>query len=383
MKILFLILSFYSFGQTEYYKTVYFDNNSSTLNRNSLLSIDSILTNCTSDNEYSIILSGHTDEIGSFDYNKTLSDKRISSVINYLSSKNIDLNKVSTESFGETKPFTTNQNESNRAKNRRVEILVIFKKPEEKIEEVIPQKENWPGENAILVKYGTYQYDIPGNNSESIEIEVLTNTSQMEDGNFSTYTVDGQVLTSNMVFCIRPLGKTPCDFKKPIKIYLPVNASIYCAVPDVALFDEVKDSTSKSSTTWKETDPTFTTEIRDGQVYFVFTMKSICSPNRCKNLDCKQSPVIVKTINIKLKGRRYKLKQVDVIYEDARAILPAKQDSKNKWKAEVLTLPNVKSPTIKLRIKKGKKETFKRIKLNTIKKDKKGNYIISKKQVKF
>jgi OOP family OmpA-OmpF porin len=72
-----------------------------------------------------LIVVGHTDSIGSHDYNLKLSVARSAAVRDYLVSKDIKKNDVYTEGRGKTQPVADNKTADGRAKNRRVEIEVV------------------------------------------------------------------------------------------------------------------------------------------------------------------------------------------------------------------------------------------------------------------
>ena len=72
-----------------------------------------------------IIAVGHTDSIGTVEYNQKLSVRRAEAVNAYLVSKGIEKNRVYTEGKGEKQPVADNRTAEGRAKNRRVEIEVV------------------------------------------------------------------------------------------------------------------------------------------------------------------------------------------------------------------------------------------------------------------
>lgn len=72
-----------------------------------------------------IIAVGHTDAIGTNEYNDKLGLRRAEAVKAYLVSRGIEKNRVYTESKGERQPIATNNTAAGRAQNRRVEIEVI------------------------------------------------------------------------------------------------------------------------------------------------------------------------------------------------------------------------------------------------------------------
>ena len=72
-----------------------------------------------------ISVEGHTDSVGSPNYNQTLSEQRARTVESWLESRGYLIDKVTeTHGFGETKPVATNETPVGRQKNRRVEIVI-------------------------------------------------------------------------------------------------------------------------------------------------------------------------------------------------------------------------------------------------------------------
>jgi outer membrane protein OmpA-like peptidoglycan-associated protein len=71
-------------------------------------------------------IEGHTDNIGSEEYNQRLAAMRAEAVRNYLAEKDgIPLHAMNIISFGESKPLAANTTSEGRAKNRRVVIRVL------------------------------------------------------------------------------------------------------------------------------------------------------------------------------------------------------------------------------------------------------------------
>jgi outer membrane protein OmpA-like peptidoglycan-associated protein len=71
-------------------------------------------------------ITGHTDNAGDDASNLILSKNRAEAVKNYLVSKGIDAMRFVINYFGETKPIADNSTAEGRAKNRRVEMKVVF-----------------------------------------------------------------------------------------------------------------------------------------------------------------------------------------------------------------------------------------------------------------
>ncbi len=71
-------------------------------------------------------IEGHTDNIGSDQYNMDLGEKRAKAVMTYLNEKDgLPLHAMSVISYGKTKPVADNKTSSGRAQNRRVVIRVL------------------------------------------------------------------------------------------------------------------------------------------------------------------------------------------------------------------------------------------------------------------
>jgi outer membrane protein OmpA-like peptidoglycan-associated protein len=69
-----------------------------------------------------IVVEGHTDNVGSDEMNQSLSERRASTVGQYIATKGINGQRVLTAGFGESRPVASNDSESGRSQNRRVEV---------------------------------------------------------------------------------------------------------------------------------------------------------------------------------------------------------------------------------------------------------------------
>ncbi|HZR27814.1 MAG TPA: OmpA family protein [Terriglobales bacterium] len=72
-----------------------------------------------------LMVEGYTDNVGGDAYNLQLSNKRAQSVADWLQHHGVESSRLQTQGYGKEKPRFPNTSESNRAKNRRVEINVI------------------------------------------------------------------------------------------------------------------------------------------------------------------------------------------------------------------------------------------------------------------
>lgn len=72
-----------------------------------------------------IVVAGHTDSIGSVENNRILSENRAAAVRDFLKSMGLEDFTFEVHGYGESRPVATNETEEGRAKNRRVEIIVL------------------------------------------------------------------------------------------------------------------------------------------------------------------------------------------------------------------------------------------------------------------
>lgn len=69
-------------------------------------------------------IEGHTDNVGSADYNRGLSQRRAESVRSYLVQQGIGAQRLSATGLGQSQPLASNDSDSGRQRNRRVEIII-------------------------------------------------------------------------------------------------------------------------------------------------------------------------------------------------------------------------------------------------------------------
>jgi OmpA-OmpF porin, OOP family len=69
-------------------------------------------------------VAGHTDSMGSDEYNLGLSQRRVDSVRTYLVQKGVDSSRMSARGYGESQPVADNGTAEGRAQNRRVELRI-------------------------------------------------------------------------------------------------------------------------------------------------------------------------------------------------------------------------------------------------------------------
>lgn len=103
---------------------IYFDFNKSEIKPDSEPVLKEIARFLESNPQVNLYIVGHTDNIGSFEYNMELSKKRAEAVVRELTGKyGISKDRLKPYGVGPLAPVATNKTEEGRAKNRRVELV--------------------------------------------------------------------------------------------------------------------------------------------------------------------------------------------------------------------------------------------------------------------
>lgn len=104
----------------------FFDSGKAVLKQEAKTKLDDMASKLKGSNLEEITLVGHTDSVGSDEYNQRLSVKRAEAVKAYLiNNGGIDANRVKTSGKGETQPVADNKTAEGRTQNRRIDIEVI------------------------------------------------------------------------------------------------------------------------------------------------------------------------------------------------------------------------------------------------------------------
>lgn len=101
-----------------------FDFNSTEIKSGFYSTMDKLADVVVRYNKTALTVVGHTDNVGSDSYNQKLSEQRALSVARYLEGKRVHSMRLATSGKGESQPLASNNSESGRQANRRVEIYV-------------------------------------------------------------------------------------------------------------------------------------------------------------------------------------------------------------------------------------------------------------------
>ncbi|EAY29546.1 OmpA family protein [Microscilla marina] len=115
-------------GEVYRLDNVSFDFNKATFRPFSKVELDKLVKLLKQYPAIVILITGHTDNIGTDTKNFDLSQRRAQTVANYLLTKGgVDPDRIRTEGMGETQPVMSNNTNTGRALNRRVEFRVLKK----------------------------------------------------------------------------------------------------------------------------------------------------------------------------------------------------------------------------------------------------------------
>lgn len=105
-----------------------FDFDSDRIDGAARSNLDALAASLRKYDDSSLLIAGHTDDVGRDAYNLDLSERRARSAARYLQGKGVD-REISTIGLGETEPVASNGSEAGQQKNRRVEVA-IYASPE-------------------------------------------------------------------------------------------------------------------------------------------------------------------------------------------------------------------------------------------------------------
>ncbi len=100
-----------------------FDFNKSTIRPDAKPIIAQVVKLLTDDPRLTLVINGHTDNVGQHDYNVKLSQMRAAAVVSALVAAHVAPDRLSSGGFGPDQPIADNGTEKGRAKNRRVELV--------------------------------------------------------------------------------------------------------------------------------------------------------------------------------------------------------------------------------------------------------------------
>jgi len=101
-----------------------FSTGAAKLPANAMPKIDELATTLKNNPEQNVVIEGHTDNVGSPEYNQALAMKRAETVRDALVSRGIDPNRIAVRSVGEENPVANNDTGLGRWENRSAQVMV-------------------------------------------------------------------------------------------------------------------------------------------------------------------------------------------------------------------------------------------------------------------
>jgi peptidoglycan-associated lipoprotein len=110
--------------KTYTFESVHFDFDRYNLKPEALTILGEAVTTLQENADLRVTIEGHTDSIGTSEYNLALGERRANAVRDYLVSRGIAAGRIATVSYGEERPIADNSTDEGRARNRRAQIVV-------------------------------------------------------------------------------------------------------------------------------------------------------------------------------------------------------------------------------------------------------------------
>lgn len=114
-------------GETVVLKNIFFETDKYKLKPQSKAELTKLVEFLNNNPTLKIEIGGHTDNVGSKDYNQQLSENRAKSVYTYLIDAGINAERLSFKGYNFSEPIASNDKEEGRAQNRRTEFKIIEK----------------------------------------------------------------------------------------------------------------------------------------------------------------------------------------------------------------------------------------------------------------
>lgn len=100
-----------------------FDFDSDVVRSDAATNLDALASHLNKYSDSNLMIVGHTDAVGSADYNQGLSERRADSAARYLAARGVSRH-IATAGRGEREPVASNDTDAGRQKNRRVEVAI-------------------------------------------------------------------------------------------------------------------------------------------------------------------------------------------------------------------------------------------------------------------
>lgn len=117
-------MPFFNLNELYVIDDILFDNDETSIEVSNNEQLQGLIDYLKAKPNLKVNLYGHTDAMGSANYNDDLSEKRAETIANFLIKQGVPKSKIAWKGFGLKKPIVDNNQEQLRFKNRRVEFLI-------------------------------------------------------------------------------------------------------------------------------------------------------------------------------------------------------------------------------------------------------------------
>jgi hypothetical protein len=326
---------------------VYFETDHYKLDKKAIEVLKEAIHQIDLDKIIEVYISGHTDSVGTSDYNLELSEKRVTSVVDYLINNQIPEDKIrSAKGYGENKPIVANTTDDNMYKNRRVEIILVYQlegklieKQEDEIDLFKIDEDTFRliGNEGTIIEFppgAFYPYKIK---DFDISVDELFTIDEMAARNMTTMSNLGEELASSGVICLNAIAKydtirNPRNAWEKFKVKVPVQAGL-CNTRNLVIWYPEKDG---NKTVWKSTKVTIRTEVINGQAYYVYKTNKVT----CMNLDCKISNGKYQRPRLAVRG--HLIENLELHYDSLNSLLYYKKSARKRMRFTLLPERNPK-----------------------------------------
>lgn len=105
---------------------ILFDFDSATLRSEARANLSELASSLAAEQEdYELLVAGHTDSVGTETYNQTLSERRANTAANFLVGQGLPPARLRRVGLGESEPVADNETDAGRQQNRRVEVAIF------------------------------------------------------------------------------------------------------------------------------------------------------------------------------------------------------------------------------------------------------------------
>ncbi len=312
--------------------SVYFSSAKHELNDNESKRINDFLDTLNIEQVKSVFLRGFTDSDADSLYNIKLSDRRVATVQGLFEETGINEKIIKRSYYGENMAGRDSASENLKSRNRRVEIVVVFKP----IPKPLPAPKDTckMGDTLLVLKNGTILKGSICDLNDSSDLEIIEALSIEDIMAQSLQTMgnnENQLVSGGMISIRSKSGN--CNFNKPVTIYIPITDS--CA--DAKRMSFFNSSDGQNGRTWSPVNGIKIKIVnRNGTSYYEIVATKCAK----MNLDfIVKPPLDTKTTLIESKVSGYTLKRIDMYNDCPRFYWSFKKKiSANKMSIRVMNM---------------------------------------------